>query len=618
MTTLDELKDYLSIQNPIGALMVTGKWGSGKTYLVEHDLKDAVKDSCIILKVSLFGITETESVHHAVKESWVDAWLSEIDAKHIADTGNKIKNYLKNIPLPESVKSVVNIDPIEFVEIKNMIGDKKAVLVFDDLERCRLNIVDILGCINSYCENQHFHTIIIANEERIHDTKAGEVSTNDFSEDNAQLLYKEIKEKIVLRTLYYKPDYKVIIENIIKEFLLVYNNSEKDCDKEYAKVISNNSKRIASLFVNAENVFMNNIRCIKCALQDFTRVHHLLYENAINDIENWLELFFLFEAAVRNGFIHSMEGKQAIREFQELVNNYFNDMYFIHGVAEWITRGVWNSEEIEKDIYHIREIQSLDNDCDRLRLGSVLDLDEIAFFNGWGELVRRAYQGDLSLDDYLNFLRNIVILRMAGEEIGESVYRGIRAGLGISIKRVIRGESKDNRKIECSEVFKVSSHLTEYERYFLEAIDTFRTNKIQEKVEIEKKYLDAISKGMPYFIKEYKGKSLNLLTENMVLDTCDAFFLCSNSEKNEFLKVFSQMYKDAKLYYDDYLTNRVLEKIMHYEDECRTWGKIISLYHAGEWKKAITSLKTQIKRIEEDEESLQRSIERINSYLLSD
>ena len=71
-------------------LTVNGKWGSGKTYLVEHDLKDAVKDSCIILKVSLFGITETESVHHAVKESWVDAWLSEIDAKHIADTGNKM------------------------------------------------------------------------------------------------------------------------------------------------------------------------------------------------------------------------------------------------------------------------------------------------------------------------------------------------------------------------------------------------------------------------------------------------------------------------------------------------------------------------------------------------
>lgn len=47
-----------------------------------------------------------------------------------------------------------------------MIEEKPVILVFDDLERCCLETVDILGAINEYCENQKFHTIIIANQEK--------------------------------------------------------------------------------------------------------------------------------------------------------------------------------------------------------------------------------------------------------------------------------------------------------------------------------------------------------------------------------------------------------------------------------------------------------------------
>lgn len=48
-----------------------------------------------------------------------------------------------------------------------MIEEKHVVLVFDDLERCCLDIVDVLGAINDYCENQKFHTIIVANQDKM-------------------------------------------------------------------------------------------------------------------------------------------------------------------------------------------------------------------------------------------------------------------------------------------------------------------------------------------------------------------------------------------------------------------------------------------------------------------
>ena len=54
---------------------------------------------------------------------------------------------------------------------KNTLNNKKVVLVFDDLERSKLDTVDILGCINEYCENRGFHTIVIANEDKLKDSK---------------------------------------------------------------------------------------------------------------------------------------------------------------------------------------------------------------------------------------------------------------------------------------------------------------------------------------------------------------------------------------------------------------------------------------------------------------
>ena len=57
MNTLDELIYYCEEKEPVGALMLIGEWGCGKTYLIEHELSDKLKESHVIIRVSLFGIT---------------------------------------------------------------------------------------------------------------------------------------------------------------------------------------------------------------------------------------------------------------------------------------------------------------------------------------------------------------------------------------------------------------------------------------------------------------------------------------------------------------------------------------------------------------------------------
>ena len=38
MNTINELKYYCQEKDPVGALMLTGEWGSGKTYFWNKDL----------------------------------------------------------------------------------------------------------------------------------------------------------------------------------------------------------------------------------------------------------------------------------------------------------------------------------------------------------------------------------------------------------------------------------------------------------------------------------------------------------------------------------------------------------------------------------------------------
>ena len=41
MNLIEELKNYCAINNPVGALMLSGEWGCGKTYLIKSLRKES-------------------------------------------------------------------------------------------------------------------------------------------------------------------------------------------------------------------------------------------------------------------------------------------------------------------------------------------------------------------------------------------------------------------------------------------------------------------------------------------------------------------------------------------------------------------------------------------------
>jgi hypothetical protein len=176
---LDPILNFIDSDITTGALLLTGSCGSGKTWYITHTLRDELKDQKRPLSVvSLFGIDTPDQFNRALKRAYLG--INHGDKKSVKATGEKIKNTVDNIPiLAQFIPSAETI--LDLIRLP-----KNTVLIFDDLERCAMNIEVTLGLINEYVENNENKTIIIAYEDIIKDDK-----------------YKTIKEKVISKTILY-------------------------------------------------------------------------------------------------------------------------------------------------------------------------------------------------------------------------------------------------------------------------------------------------------------------------------------------------------------------------------------------------------------------------------
>ena len=171
MDAISEVEYYCKIEKPVGALLLTGEWGCGKTYLIENILPERLKDDCVIIRISLFGITTIEELHKAVKQSWIHARGGLLDKasglKVLKNSIEKATSMIPNDLVKDAFKTALSFNLFDFIKIENHLDGKKVILVFDDLERSKINIQEKLGAINEYCENQNINVVLVADEDKL-------------------------------------------------------------------------------------------------------------------------------------------------------------------------------------------------------------------------------------------------------------------------------------------------------------------------------------------------------------------------------------------------------------------------------------------------------------------
>ena len=357
MATLDELVHYCNSVNPTGAFMLNGEWGTGKTHLIEHELAEKLKDTHMIVRVSLYGMNSMETMYTAVKEKWISA-CSPVLGKLVKEKEQVNKNsglvsaisaILKGVS-PAAGKAadlMVNLNVTDFLKIAPEVEDvhdhvrKKVVLVFDDLERSKLDPVQTMGLINEFCENQHFHTIIVTNEAYL-----------IYTMGDHHLLYQMLKAKTVSRTIYYVPDFKAIISAIIQNQIW-----PSDAYKNY---LESREEAILELFASREvepeishtgTVKTHNLLILTNGMEDFYRIFYHLNHNGVQDADPWFFSFLAYLITRRSGFFN--DGMIHVHpEDEEIKSLYpqFDPAYLLPSERRWISYGIWDKKQFNQEL----------------------------------------------------------------------------------------------------------------------------------------------------------------------------------------------------------------------------------------------------------------------------
>ena len=224
---INVVKDYLTRETN-NALLITGKWGVGKTYFFDNILSEKIEETSIKedenvkykpIRVSLSGVTSIDDI-----ERRIVAELYPKLNKGLSKGKGAIKLLLSIPKIKEYIPEIPNSDVIDS-ETDNLI------ICFDDLERRSKTfpIDSLIGYINNLTENNNLKTIIIANTDKIKDES-----------------FDEIKEKLIGREI----EYKINIEEIFD--ILIQN--EFQSFSEYTKFLQKEKEFICGFFQDYKNI----------------------------------------------------------------------------------------------------------------------------------------------------------------------------------------------------------------------------------------------------------------------------------------------------------------------------------------------------------------------------
>lgn len=373
MNTREEIIDFIDNKELTGAMLISGKWGCGKTYLIKELVKklNAEKKYAIAI-ISLFGVESVSALVQIAKSEYLNlrstflgkaarkvskGFISAVQAgMEVSVTA--IPSLTSLAAISKGIGKAASVNIFDVLKIHNTIGTKKNkrdfVLIFDDFERSKIDTADLLGVINEFCENRKIKTIIVANEEQIKSKKEikdnfSESKTNNEQQgnDNGDK-YKELREKVISRTLKIKLNYNEIVNSII--------GSYQEAEVGYKDFLNHNLKSIIYIFTNSQH---DNIRSLKCALANYERIYKIWQDNNFQtDFINQLLFSFLILTIEFKANNFGLDEDKCFNFYnKETLAKYTNGTFRLirlDSLENWIVYGDWNEKKFIKIYSRIR------------------------------------------------------------------------------------------------------------------------------------------------------------------------------------------------------------------------------------------------------------------------
>ena len=212
---LDFLNSYADNPNPQYAVMLKGKWGCGKTHLIKQWKKrfdeTADTDEEITLKpiyISTYGMDSVNDIKTTIDR--------ELNPFFYSKTGRFIKGILKlagkvvfktSMDLNDNSKEdgsfSATLDSLSLLQVEDDSIKGVKFLIFDDIERCLIEMKELLGFINYFVEHCNCHVVVIGDENHL--------------EELPKAVLGEFKEKTIGKEFEIQPDIEEAIEYFLDE-----------------------------------------------------------------------------------------------------------------------------------------------------------------------------------------------------------------------------------------------------------------------------------------------------------------------------------------------------------------------------------------------------------------
>lgn len=275
---------YLKKDKTQTAIMLTGEWGSGKTYYIEHELVPFLKEKkadCVV--VSLYGLEDTFAISKSI---YMEMRMHTLAGKssEVVATGRLIaKNVIKGITGKVGID--VSLSDEDLNKLYKSVDLKDKLLIFEDIERSNIDMHNLLGYVNGLVERDRVKVLLVANENEIlkkqtvkmksdiasmhENMKNQEEKKADIPEDVKR--YLQIKEKTISDTIQFTSD----TIKAIREIINCFDNARLN------RVINDNVEQMMSRLIS--EICNKNFRTFIYALQKTIDIMEKIEENEFED-----------------------------------------------------------------------------------------------------------------------------------------------------------------------------------------------------------------------------------------------------------------------------------------------------------------------------------------------
>ena len=308
--------------DPEFAVMLEGPWGSGKTYFVRNYFEDRITrarrsdpDTKGEIRISLFGVRDLSEVTSQIFAQ-VHPWLGGKAAKIVNIVASRAASGF-GVSLDEKKNESMLQDMLLNLEGR--------VLVFDDFERCPLDVIEVMGFINRFVEQDRLKVLVVASEADIDPEQASE--------------YRSRKEKLIGKTV-----------RVGSEPAEVLDHFTKALGSAEAKVaIEANREAVLQTFGAAGSP---NYRSLRAVLGDFDRLVSVT-DSRLRENPNALRRLLLFMIATgfewRLNRLDSQRLPQLLHDMERAVNKAEPDRLQARAIRDRYPLVTWRDPIVPPD-----------------------------------------------------------------------------------------------------------------------------------------------------------------------------------------------------------------------------------------------------------------------------